>query len=365
MRRLEWEKIKISDEPFEAAGVADFNNNGQLDIISGGYWYEAPDWSKHKICDVKAQGEYYDCFAAYPLDVNGNGLVDFVSCAWFGQSIFWRENPGEPGKEWTTHLIDECGNAETLQAWDVDGDGELEVVPNMPGAPISYYKLIRDDNGKGTGEFEKITINDVNAGHGLGFGDVNGDGRGDFIVADGWWEAPEEADGEWVFHEEFEIPRASIPILVEDVNGDGLAEIIGGNGHGYGIWYWQQQVDDSGSRTWERHDIDPFFSQYHTMVWADIDNDGQSELITGNRYRAHCGHEEGETEVCGLYYFKWHNGRFFKRVIDHGNVPDASGTGLYMTVIDIDGDGWLDVVAPGKEGLYLFKNLGIETVGME
>jgi hypothetical protein len=30
---------------------------------------------------------------------------------------------------------------------------------------------------------------------------------------------------------------------------------------------------------------------------------------------------------------------------------------------DIDGDGRLDIVAPGKEGLFLFRNLGPERAG--
>ena len=38
--------------------------------------------------------------------------------------------------------------------------------------------------------------------------------------------------------------------------------------------------------------------------------------------------------------------------------PGTAGTGLQMTAIDIDGDGDLDLVCPGKSGLYLFENLG-------
>ena len=37
--------------------------------------------------------------------------------------------------------------------------------------------------------------------------------------------------------------------------------------------------------------------------------------------------------------------------------PGTAGTGLQMTAIDIDRDGDLDLVCPGKSGLYLFENL--------
>ena len=358
MSRIEWEKIKISDADYETAGVLDVNNDGVLDIVSGGFWYEGPDWNQHKVCDVKKEHEYYNDFATIPMDVNGNGFMDVVSCNWFDREIFWRENPGDGGGDWKTHHVDECGNSETAIAWDVDGDGELEVVPNAVNGPLAYYKLAKDSDGRGKGEFEKIVISEVNQGHGLGFGDVTGNGKGDFVVANGWWEAPEKEDGTWTFHDDFELGSASVPILIEDINGDGTAELVVGNAHGYGLDYYTQAIDEDGAREWTKHPIDPYFSQYHCMIWVDIDGDGQNEIVTGSRYRAHNGNDRGETDEVGLYVFKWHGEGFSKQVVDHGRVPDASGAGLYFDVADIDGDGRQDIIAPGKEGLYLFKNKG-------
>jgi len=372
MRRLEWEKIKVDDETYESAGVFDVNNDGVLDIVCGGYWYEGPDWTKHKICDVRPEGEYWDDFSTIPMDVNGDGYLDFITGGYWGQTLVWRENPkGRPG-EWRTHEIDRCGKIETTRAWDVDGDGHLEIVPNTPGEPLRFYKLIRDRDGRGTGEFRKIVVGRDKSGHGLGFGDITGNGRGDFVLRSGWWESPDDPlDDPWTFHQEFELGKASIPIIVADINGDGLAELIVGQAHGYGLDYYQQHVNlygplptnRNGGRSWVRHPIDPFFSQYHEMQWVDIDGDGRCELITGNRYRAHCGAEPGETEVVGLYCFKWNGESLTKRVIDQGTAPNASGTGVFFSVVDLDGDGRLDIVAPGKEGLYIFRNLGFENAG--
>lgn len=359
MRRIEWEKIKIDDGAFESAGVFDVNNDGKLDIVCGGYWYEAPNWTKHKLCDVRAEGEYYDDFSTIPVDVNGDGYLDFVTGGWWGGTLVWRENPKGRPVEWKTHAIAEVGCIETTRAWDVDGDGELEIVPNTPGGPILVFKLVN-------GEFRKYQITDVPQGHGLGFGDVNGDGRGDFITTNGWWEAPEDPlNGKWMFHEEFAFGGASVPIIVTDVNGDGINELIVGQAHNYGLDYYTQKVNADGSRTWTKHSIDPNFSQYHDMIWIDIDGDGECELVTGNRFRAHCGNEAGETDIVGLYYFKWNGESFTKVVVDHGKVGQHSGTGIFFQVIDLDGNGRLDIIAPGKEGLFLFKNLGQEQVGVK
>jgi hypothetical protein len=97
MSRIEWEKIKISDLDYETAGVLDVNNDGVLDIVSGGFWYEAPDWNQHKTYEVKKEHEYYNDFATIPMDVNGNGFMDVVSCNWFDRAVFWVENPGTEG----------------------------------------------------------------------------------------------------------------------------------------------------------------------------------------------------------------------------------------------------------------------------
>ena len=364
MRRIEWEKIKLDDSGYESAGVMDVNGDGILDIVCGAYWYEGPDWKKHKICDVRAEGEYYDDFSTIAMDVNGDGYLDVVTGGWWGQTICWRENPKGQNTEWVTHMVDECGCIETTRAWDIDGDGELEICPNTPGAPLVFYKLIRDKDGKGTGEFKKYQISDGPTGHGLGFGDILSNGKNAFIMTNGWWEAPDNPlTDKWTFHQEFELGSASVPILVEDINGDGVNELIVGQAHNYGLHYYTHSIGANGERVWTKHPIDPYFSQYHEMQWVDIDGDGQCELLTGNRFRAHCGTEAGETDVVGLYYFKWNGESFTKVVIDHGKIPDASGTGIFMAVADLDGNGRLDIVAPGKDGLFIFKNLGPEMIG--
>ena len=363
IRRLEWEKVKIDAGAYESAGVFDVNNDGKLDIVCGGYWYEGPKWTKHKLCDVRAEGEYYDDFSTIPMDVNGDGYLDFITGGWWGGALQWRENPKGQPVEWKTHVIDECGNIETTRAWDVDGDGEPEICPNTPGTPLRFYKLVKRGDKP---EFRKIIVQEDGAqGHGLGFGDVNGDGRGDFVVTNGWWEAPANPlEGEWKFHQEFSLGSASVPILVDDFNKCGLPELIVGQAHGYGLDYYTQKLD-GGRRIWTKHPIDPYFSQYHELVYIDLDGDGEKEIVTGNRFRAHCGAEPGETDIVGLYYFKWNGESWTKCVIDHGKLGDHSGTGIFMQVVDIDGDGRLDIVAPGKEGLFLFRNLGPEQVGVK
>jgi len=359
MAPVRFEKILIADERYESAGVFDVNGNGTLDIVSGAHWYPGPNFDRqHPIGEIKAIGEYFDDFSTIPMDVNGNGRLDFIVGGWFGETLRWRENPGDPESEWPEHVIAETGCIETTRAWDVDGDGMLEIVPNTPLSDLAFYKLITDSAGRGTGKFSRHTVLEGNSGHGLGFGDISGNGRGDFILNHGWVEAPADPlHDQWTLHEEFDLGSASVPILVVDVNGDGLNDLIVGQSHAYGLHWWEQRIE-AGKRRWIQHVIDPDNSQYHDLIWADIDGDGQCELITGKRYRAHNGRDPGAADHVGIYYFKWTGEAFVKQVIDYGPTRIGTGVGIHFAVADLSGNGRLDIVAPGKDGLYLFRNLG-------
>ena len=84
-----------------------------------------------------------------------------------------------------------------------------------------------------------------------------------------------------------------------------------------------------------RHPIDPYCSQYHDLRWIDIDGDGACELVTGKRYRAHCGSDPGGADDVGIYYFKWTGEGFAKEVIDHGPPRVATGCGILTMAIRI------------------------------
>lgn len=355
----------ISSETFEAVGVFDVDGDGVMDIVTGGFWYKGPEFrEKFVIADkLTRYRDYYDEFSVIPLDIDGDGHLDFVTGGWWGEALRWRKNPGKGEFGWGMAaweekvIAEKIGNIETTRAWDIDGDGQLEIVPNTPGQALCAYKFV------GSGEFKRHVIYPHGLGHGLGFGDIDGDGQGEFVTPKGILKAPSAGplSGEWTLTEECDIGGdASIPVLVVDVDGDGVNELIVGNSHSYGLSWWKQTPKPDGGRSWTKHVIDPSNSQYHDLHWADIDGDGKPELITGKRYLAHCGHDPGEYDDLGIYYFKWTGEGFAKQVVAYGPPGVGKGCGIQFTLADLRGTGRLDIIAPGKDGLCVFFNEGSE-----
>ena len=350
----------------EACSAADFDNDGKLEIVCGEYMYSGPGFAKKtKICEIKDNGDYIEDFSDYPLDVNGDGYLDIVTGSWWSNGIFWRENPGPGGGLWKTHKIVDCTNVETIRYFDIDACGTVEIFPNCPSEPQFFLKLLKDSTGKPTGEFARYQIGSLPAGHGLGFGDIDGDGKTDIILAGGWLKQPDDVySPDWKYHDDFKdfgVPGTCVPMLVHDVNGDGINDLIVGAGHGFGLWWFEQKIAADGKREFIKHDIDLLCSQYHDMQLADMDGDGEPELVTGARYFAHCGHDPGELGPIGSYIFKIKRTPagsivFDRHTLDYGPPEAASGLGIYFWLCDLTGNGRLDIVAPGKEGLYVFMN---------
>lgn len=342
---------------YEALSVIDVNRDGKLDIVCGGFWYEAPTWKQHFVREVEKLGNPpdFDGYSHLEMDVNRDGHTDLVNANWRSRSLYWVQNPGPAGGEWKKNMIATPGAMETARLHDVDGDGDPDVLPGggsfsawwelAPGAPGAEPQFIRHD------------LPVEASGHGRGFGDINGDGRADIIGVNGWLEAPvDRKKDKWTWHADFELGQASLPVIVADVDGDGDTDLMWAVGHNYGV-YWMEQTQVAGKRTWTKHLVDDSWSVGHSPHWVDMDQDGKMEFVNGKRYRAHGMSDPGAADPGVMYRYEFNKAtRKFDRydIMEKGG---PAGIGIDPRIIDIDGDGDLDLVTPGRNGLYVFESL--------
>ena len=336
----------------ETCALADVNGDGRADIISGENWFEAPRWLKHKFRSLYYSNNYIDAFSDLPFDVDCDCAVDVVTATWFGKKLSWYRNPGKGGGDWKEEMIQTGNNTEFALLVDIDNDGRArEVLPQFGNkdAPLAWYEYVG-------GKWERRVVSPTSYGHGIGAGDLNGDGRTDILTPKGWFQAPADPrKGDWTWRAEYSFDKALGFLHVHDVNGDGRRDIVTSHAHDYGLFWLEAGAD--GKFTLRM--IDESWSQPHAVTLADLNGDGKLDLVTGKRYMAHNGRDPGEREPLGVYWYETltppggKTVEWVRHVVDYGS---RAGGGMQIPVADLDGDGDPDFAVAGKSGLFLFEN---------
>lgn len=392
-------KIPITDKFWaEGAHAGDIDRDGKMDVVYGPFWFSGPAFTQRheyrpanatfqrKAADGSMQtiegyegglgvnNAYSDNFFTWTRDFNDDGWIDVLTIGLPGETAQWYENPKGRAGHWQRHTILDVVDNESPVFADLTGDGRPELVCNSKG--FFGYAGPEGPDASRPWKFHPISPNKEyhKYNHGVGVGDVNGDGRPDLLEKDGWWEHPASLEGDPVWkHHPFTfcpptdagVPVGGAQMYAYDVNGDQLNDVITCYAaHGFGL-AWFEQVRDAGQITFRPHlfmNRTPAenrygvkFSQIHAIELVDMDGDGLLDILTGKRFWAHGPQGDPEpNEPAVLYWFRLVRGP--NRTVDFVPylIDDNSGVGTQVTFVDLNGDGRPDVVTGNKKGAFAF-----------
>lgn len=381
----QFERIELTDRYYcDGVDAGDINGDGHTDIVAGPFWYAGPDF--------KTAHEFYEAVPLPPADSPSNSMFSFVhdfnsdgrpDILVLGRvhkhAAAWYENTGRYDELWPRHMAFERVKGESPSLVNLYRDGVPHLIAHWEGR----WGTIAPNPQQPTALWQFHPVGDNEDWpqfyHGEGSGDLNGDGRIDLVLNDGWYEHPATASDQWTFHRgRFSLRRGGAQMFVDDIDDDGDQDVISAlHGHEWGLaWFEQLPADHTQQSEDDRHigttwfrqhlimddrsreaEFGAAFSQVHALEYADIDGDGHRDIITGKRLWAHgpSGDVEPNADPV-VYWFQFTrtpDGQI--RFVPH-EIDRRSGVGVQICTKDVNNDGRIDILTASKLGTFLFIN---------
>jgi len=342
--------------------LCDIDEDRDLDIVAVGsnadklVYYEnrGLSWTAHDILTG-----FGDPMSVACADMDSDGDVDFIVSV-DSDDVIWVENLGSD--LWLKHDVDTSfGGPVDALAVDLDGDGDLDIsaTSRNSNGKLSWWE--NETVHRNFAVTDPIVIRDgLTNPRGIATSDINGNGKQDVILGgwdddfvkvyfrisnDVWWENTVDS-GTTRFRD----------ISTGDIDGDTDLDIVGATLSGDEIVWWASD-GSSGLPSWTRHTVISSFDGAHAVEAADLDRDGDLDLVVA----AFDGDEativinnDGAGGSWTKESFPSLDGAYDLAVGDldcDGNV-DFVASGYYADLIriNINGDPWTSTDLTGLDG---------------
>jgi hypothetical protein len=363
---------RISDFYYAwSAAAADINHDGIQDVIAGPFYYLGPDYTERREFTAartyNPSSQFCQGMVNFAYDFTGDGWPDILMVD--QRPIYLYVNPKGESRRWDRYKVVDPAITEMELLKDIDGDGKPEVLFGGAGGAMCYAN---PDPVNPTAPWIVHTVSAPGGAniHGMGVGDINGDGRSDILAPSGWWEQPPKGvtQAAWTFHPA-KFGNGGAEMGVYDVNGDGLNDVVTAlSAHGWGLAWFEQKRDKENNISFVQHDImgdfstknagDVTFSELHASVFADIDGDGIPDIIVGKRLYSHLESylDPDPYGPAVLYWYKTvrnpkaEGGAEFIPELIH----NRSGVGSHFAAVDLNKDGAVDIITSVNKGTFIF-----------
>ncbi len=272
----------------KAVSAPDIDGDGDLDVLAASgdlnevTWWEnvtgdGTVWVEHTV----AQG-FVNAQSVYGADFDGDGDIDILGAASKLDRVNWWENIAGDGTVWVSHLIDNDFNFVTqVLATDLDGDRDMDVL----GAAEFEDSITWWENSAGDGSvwIRQDIDDDFNGARSVDAADVDGDGDLDVLgtatIDDEivWWENAAGDATIWIEHligEDLGLPGA---VYAADIDDDGDMDVLGTNFTADTITWWENTTGDGTE--WIRHTLDDDFNGATAVHAADLDGDEDIDIL--------------------------------------------------------------------------------------
>ncbi len=352
--------------------LADINGDGKPDIVvvdtTRVVWYENPTWKRHTIIEGQTKPDNV-CIAAH--DIDGDGKLDLVLGAdWkpfntkSGGTLQWLKRGKTLDEPWTLYPIGEEPTVHRIRFADIDGNGKPALILGplmgkdstakqnwMDGSPVRMlaYRIPKDPvKDRWVPEILDESLHVVH-----NFAPVpSARGKGmDILTAsyEGVNLLTQEAPGKWARRQLGDGNQANLK------GNRGASEIKQGQlkggrkfiatiepWHGNQVVVYTPPTDPKGK--WQRHVIDEQLKWGHAVWCADLDGDGNDELIIGVRDDLNAGNPKERRGVRIYRALDAEGTKWARHDVDPGGVAVED-----LAAIDLNGDGRIDLVAVGRQ----------------